>query len=90
MSTELYYLQDTRGVVGNSALWWAKNRNGYTCDLNKAHVFTMKEAYDQHRSRPTDLPWPVSVVDPKAQRHADVQWMHRDRFPEPAREEGEG
>ncbi|MCA9676773.1 MAG: hypothetical protein KC464_17195, partial [Myxococcales bacterium] len=37
-------VQDTRQVVGNCALWWAKDRAGYVCDLRDAGVYTGAEA----------------------------------------------
>jgi len=36
MSENLYYIQDTRSVVGNCALWWRKDDQGYTCDIDDA------------------------------------------------------
>lgn len=32
------------GYVGNAVLWWAENCHGYTCDLDRAHRFELKEA----------------------------------------------
>ena len=34
--SDLYYIQDPRQCVGNSALWWRKGGHGYTCDLRQA------------------------------------------------------
>jgi len=69
----LFYLRDDRQVVGNCLLWWAKGRSGYTCNLDNAHVFTEKEAFEQHRSRKTDRPYPKDVIDGIAIRHVDHQ-----------------
>ena len=52
------YIQDTRAVVGNSISWWRKGRNGYTCDVKEAHIFTKKQAMGQHVHWATDKPWP--------------------------------
>lgn len=32
----MYYIRNTKAVVGNSILWWADGGHGYTCDLRKA------------------------------------------------------
>jgi hypothetical protein len=32
----MYYIRNTKAVVGNSILWWADGGHGYTCDLAKA------------------------------------------------------
>ena len=39
-----YYIHDkTRGYVGNSMVWWAKDHHGYTCDIREAHIFDESE-----------------------------------------------
>lgn len=35
----LYYVQDTRSVVGNCALWWRENGAGYTCAIDEAGLY---------------------------------------------------
>lgn len=30
--------------VGNDMLWWAKNRSGYTCQIDEAEEYTEEEA----------------------------------------------
>jgi hypothetical protein len=72
----LYYLQDTRQYVGNCILFWA-NPSGYTCDLDKAAVFSKEEAYAQHRSRKSDKPLLKSKVDKAAVRHVDIQLLRK-------------
>ncbi len=69
---QLFYVQDTRqgGTVGNAVSWWAKNKAGYTCHLDKAHVF---KAADLRGMRDTDRPWPKKVVDEVASLHVDHQ-----------------
>ncbi len=74
-----YYLQDTRGYVGNCPLWWAQNGNGYTTDLRKAHRYTLAEAMSQHRCRESDLPWSCEEIDPLQRPTIDVQDMHKIR-----------
>jgi len=75
----MYLLQDTRSYVGNCVVWWAKDGNGYTTDVAKAHRYTFDEAMRQHRSRDTDLPWPCDEVLPLARGHVDVQDVHKIR-----------
>jgi len=69
----LYYLRDARQVVGNCLLWWGKGRSGYTCNLDNAHLFTESEAYSQHKSRASDIPYPKDLIDGLAYRHVDHQ-----------------
>ena len=72
-----FYLQDSRSYVGNDVLWWAKDGNGYTTDLRKAHVYTQDEAQRQHNSRPSDIPWPKEYIDAKTRPAVDMQYIKR-------------
>lgn len=67
---ELYYIQDTRECVGNSALWWREGGHGYTCDLRQAWKVEREEWFG---SRDTDVLRPVSEMDWIAEMHVDVQ-----------------
>ena len=64
----LFYIQDTRAVCGNSAVWWAEGGHGYTSNLDKAWKVpgTWKE-------RDTDVLRPCAEIDALAERHFDVQ-----------------
>lgn len=73
----LYYMQDKRQHVGNSMLWWGKDRRGYVCDIRKAHVWTKDEAFRQHAMRETDIPWRKDYIDARISHHIDMQ--HCDR-----------
>lgn len=64
----LYYVQDTRQLCGNCAFWWGKNRNGYVCNLDDAHVFTEEDIRKQ-QWRATDIPRPKDEVDALAIKH---------------------
>jgi hypothetical protein len=75
---DLYYLQDSRGYVGNDVLWWAKNGHGYTTDLSKAHVYTREEVIKKHESRYSDIPWPKEYIDNKTRPAVDMQYIRRD------------
>ena len=71
-----YFLQDSRSYVGNDVLWWAKDFKGYTTDLSKAHVFTKKQAYAQHRQRDEDIPWPAEYIRSVTRPAVDFQYMN--------------
>lgn len=64
----LFYVQDTRSVVGNSASWWRFEGNGYTCNLNEAW-----KVPGTWRGRDTDVLRACLEVDAMAERHCDVQ-----------------
>lgn len=74
---DLFYLQDSRQVVGNDMMWWAWNGHGYTSDLRKAHVYTSEEAMAQHKSRETDIPWPKDYIDSRTRPAVDIQHVER-------------
>lgn len=75
MSENLFYMQDTRTMVGNDILWWAKGGNGYTTDLNKAQVWTEFEAMSQSKTRDTDRPWPKGYIDARTRPAVDFQYV---------------
>jgi len=77
MSDQLFYLQDSRGYVGNDVLWWVKDGNGYTTDLSKAHIYTKAEAVARHAARETDIPWPKDYIDGKTRPAVDMQYIKR-------------
>ena len=78
MSEQLFYLQDSRGYIGNDVLWWAKDGNGYTTDLSKAEIYAEAEAQRKHDSRRTDIPWPKEYIDAKTRPAVDMQYIKRD------------
>lgn len=49
--TDCFYLQDSRQIVGNDMMWWAKDGLGYTSDVSKAEVFTKEDAQRHHNGR---------------------------------------
>lgn len=75
---ELFYMQDSRGYVGNDVLWWAKDGNGYTTDLSKAETFAKEDAQRMHNSRLSDIPWPKDYIDAKTRPAVDMQYIKRD------------
>lgn len=76
--SNIYYLQDNRGYVGNDILWWAKEGKGYTTDLSKAETYTKEQAMSQHQSRGTDIPWPKDYIDAKSRPAVDMQYVDID------------
>lgn len=73
-----FYMQDSRGYVGNDVLWWAKGGNGYTTDLSKAEVYGLEQAQQMHNARPSDIPWPKDYIDQKTRPAVDMQYIRRD------------
>lgn len=71
-----YYLQDSSSYLGNDILWWAKDSNGYTTDLSKAHIFTKEEAINHHNARISDIPWPKEYIDARTRPTVDVQYTN--------------
>jgi hypothetical protein len=72
----MFYLQDKRSFVGNDVVFWAEGKSGYTTDVSKAHVFTKDEAFAQHRSRNTDIPWPKEYIDARTRPAVDFQYVN--------------
>jgi hypothetical protein len=72
---ELFYITGPHGsgCVGNSVLWWATNRCGYTTDLNLAGQYPRAEAESICSDRRGDKMFPVADVDKMVQRHVDIQ-----------------
>lgn len=74
-----WYLQDRRSYVGNDMVFWAKGKSGYTTNVHEAHIFTEEEAFSQHRTRNSDVPWPKAYIDSKTRPAVDFQYAkHED------------
>lgn len=75
---EPYVLVDVRSIVGNCVQFWRKDLQGYTCDLDAAHVFTEPEAFEQHQSRPEiDQPVPLRIARSFAVTHVRREPLNR-------------
>lgn len=61
-----FYILDSRGVVGNCALWWVTDGKGYTSDLAQAWLVDEAEARRIEASRDSD----IAVPEELAKRHA--------------------
>lgn len=70
-----FYLRDTRSNVGSTCMFWAKDGNGYTSNLDKAHVYTLEEAQRDFNSRHTDVPLSKELVDAVATVRVDHQYL---------------
>lgn len=69
MSDGLFYVLDTRQVVGNCGLWWAPEGKGYVCDLREAGKFTEEQTKNM---RDTDAPVPCAVAEANVVHHVRV------------------
>lgn len=74
----LFYIQDTRQVVGNCVLWWGPDRAGYTTELDKAGLYEEDEARSIERLRGTDKAWPKDQIDKVAVRHVRGEHLKED------------
>jgi hypothetical protein len=74
-----YYIQNKdRGYLGNAIIFWAKDRRGYTADLNKAHVFTKEEAEQIcNRNPEKNKAWNVDYINNNKgiQKIVDSQYL---------------
>ena len=69
---EIYVIQDSRQYVGNDLLFW-RNGGGYTTDLEKAELFTKKQAVAINQDRASDIPWTHKYLFEHAQQTVDMQ-----------------
>ncbi|MGY3876304.1 hypothetical protein ACW5WK_02475 [Aeromonas enteropelogenes] len=70
-----FYLRDTRSNVGSTCMFWAENGNGYTTNLDRAHVYTLEEAQRHFNDRHTDVPLCKALVDDLATVRVDHQYL---------------
>lgn len=79
-----YYIQNKdAGFLGNSIYFWAKNRNGYTADLNNAHIFSEEEAKKICTENPIkNKAWAVDYINNNKgiQRVVDCQYLEYDKI----------
>ena len=66
MSKEMFYVMETRTLVGNCVLWWCADAKGYTCDLDKAGQYTKEQVEGM---RATDVAVPILMADRAAVTH---------------------
>ena len=65
----MYFIQYTGSLSGESALWWRKDRPGYTIRVDEAGQYTESEARMIERVRGEAKSFPVDVVLGAASRH---------------------
>lgn len=63
---QLYYILDNRQCVGNCALWWRPDAQGYTCDLDDAGLYPESKL---RGLRETDIPVRAEMAHRYAVRH---------------------
>ena len=79
MSNKICVLQNiSAGFVGNDLLFYGEHGKGYTCDLDKAEVFTKDEAIKEVQiSRGKYLMWEKKYLESIAKGHVDMQYLRR-------------
>lgn len=79
-----YYIQNTNaGYLGNAPIFWAKERRGYTADLNNSEQFSEEEARKICIGNPEkNKAWPVDYIDRNKgiQRTVDSQFLDFDKI----------
>ena len=75
MTSERYYIQDTRCYVGNCVLWWTPNGGGYTTEIDKAGLFSAEAAAAIANNRSTDIPWPEAIVRKAVVQHVRIEML---------------
>lgn len=73
MSEKLYYIQDTRQIVGNCPMFYCHNNNGYTSNLDEAMVVTESKAKKMVEERSINIAWEYTYLNKLARRTIDVQ-----------------
>ncbi|MGC0155377.1 hypothetical protein ACPRNU_23200 [Chromobacterium vaccinii] len=73
---EQFYLQDSRGLIGDHLQFWGAGGAGYCTDLSKLEIYTRDKALAQHRCRETDIPWPRAYIDAQAARIAELERLN--------------
>jgi hypothetical protein len=69
-----FYVLDARTVVGNCAMWWCPQGQGYTCNIDEAGLYTAK---DVEGMRETDVPIHRDEVQQLIVRHVRLDHMRQ-------------
>ena len=77
-SPKYFYLQDSRGLVGDNLMFWAQ-AGGYTSSLGLAELMTEDKAFNQHESRHTDIPWSADYLSQRTRPVVDMQYVKSDQ-----------
>ena len=71
-----FYMMCLRETVGNNASFHCHNGNGYSSDIDRAHVYTLEEAQKAWNcGRDIDQPVCADSVDAIAVWHVDCQYI---------------
>ena len=73
-----YYLQDSRGNIGDNLSFW-RAAGGYTTDILAAELFSEDKAFDQNASRSSDLPWPTAYLAEHIRPVVDMQCVNAEQ-----------
>ena len=65
-----YFIQDSRGYVGNMMSFWRPDGKGYCCCIDDAGRYRGDALPG---GRETDVAWPVGYIESKAARYVDAQ-----------------
>ena len=82
---QFYIQRHQSGYVGNCLLWWAKGHNGYTCNINEAHVFDEDDPQfiSAMRSQDKYHAWEKSYIDDRTTVMVDHQSLEHDAWTKP-------
>lgn len=72
---QLFFVQDSRGLVGDSLMFWAVGGNGYTSDLRQAARFSKAQVVAMNSSRESDIPWPSDYLLERFYTAVDMQYL---------------
>ncbi|EFN5018078.1 hypothetical protein FQJ41_05890 [Escherichia coli] len=74
--TNRFYMMCSRETVGNNASFHCHNGNGYSSDIDRAHVYTLEAAQKAWNcGRDIDQPVCADSVDAMAVWHVDCQYI---------------
>lgn len=69
-----YYVLDARTVVGNCAMWWCPDSQGYTCEIGKAGLYSKRDCAEM---RETDIPVHRDVVARLTLQHVRLDHLRQ-------------
>lgn len=79
-----FYMMCLRETVGNNASFHCHNGNGYSSNIDRAHVYTLEEAQKAWNcGRDIDQPVCADSVDAMAVWHVDCQYIPTENLIEP-------
>lgn len=82
--SDRFYMLCTRETVGSNASFHCHNGNGYSSNIDRAHVYTREEAQRSWElGREIDQPVCADSVDSMAVWHVDCQYIPTESVIEP-------